>query len=200
MPYYLLFTGILFLIFSGLLLYSATLSQFDLLAVEWISGYRTEFLNRIGQSLSVIGGMPFVLFLSTLWCISLLWYKKYANVIFIYIGIIGGILLAWLLKLSIARPRPAESFHLVESYGSSFPSAHSVYAACIGCLVIYIYRQHSRHTIIWLGAGIWILVMGISRVYLGVHFPSDVISGWSISFIWISWWYLVWTRYCTAHR
>lgn len=200
MHYLLLIVGILFLIFSVLFLDIATLSQLDVLAIEWISGYRTEFLNQINQSLSVIGGMPFVLFLSTLWCIFLLWYKKYASVIFICIGIIGGILLGWLLKSSIARPRPAESFHLVESYGSSFPSAHSVYAACLGCLAIFIYRQHPRHTIIWMGAGAWMLIMGVSRVYLGVHFPSDVISGWSISFIWISLWYMVWIRYCTAHK
>ena len=200
MHYLLLIVGILFLIFSALFLDIATLSQLDVLAIEWISGYRTEFLNQINQSLSVIGGMPFVLFLSTLWCIFLLWYKKHASVIFICIGIIGGILLGWLLKFSIARSRPAESFHLVESYGSSFPSAHSVYAACLGCLAVFIYRQHPRHTIIWMGAGAWMLIMGISRVYLGVHFPSDVISGWSISFIWISLWYMVWIRYCTAHK
>ena len=200
MHYLLLIVGILFLILSVLFLYVAPLSHLDVLAIERISGYRTEFLNQINQSLSVIGGMPFVLFLTTLWCISLLWYKNYASVIFICIGIIGGMFLAWLLKFLIARPRPAESFHLVESFGSSFPSAHSLYAACLGCLAIYIYRQHSRHTLIWIGAGIWILMMGISRVYLGVHFPSDVISGWSISFIWISLWYMVWTRYYTSHK
>ncbi len=165
-----------------------------------MSLYRTEFWNRITLSLSVIGGMPFVLFLSTLWCIALLWYKKHTSVIFICIGIIGGILLAWLLKFAIARPRPPESLHLVESFGSSFPSAHSLYAACLACLAIYMYRQHSRFTIIMIGAGLWMLMMGISRVYLGVHFPSDVISGWSISFIWISLWYMVWIRYCAAHK
>ena len=76
MHYLLLIVGILFLIFSVLFLDIATLSQLDVLAIEWISGYRTEFLNQINQSLSVIGGMPFVLFLSTLWCIFLLWYKS----------------------------------------------------------------------------------------------------------------------------
>jgi undecaprenyl-diphosphatase len=165
-----------------------------------MSLYRTEFWNQITQSLSLIGGMPFVLFLSTLWCIALLWYKKYTNAIFICIGIIGGILLAWLLKFAIARPRPPESLHLVESFGSSFPSAHSLYAACLACLAIYIHRQHSRYTLIVIGAVVWMLMMGISRVYLGVHFPSDVISGWSISFIWISLWYMVWIRYCAAHK
>ncbi|EKE24352.1 MAG: Membrane-associated phospholipid phosphatase [uncultured bacterium] len=200
MHYLLLFVGILFLIFSVFILNIPALSKLDLQAVEWMSLYRTEFWNQITQSLSLIGGMPFVLFLSALWCIALLWYKKYTSVIFICIGIIGGILLAWLLKFAIARPRPPESLHLVESFGSSFPSAHSLYAACLACLAIYIHRQHSRYTLIVIGAVVWMLMMGISRVYLGVHFPSDVISGWSISFIWISLWYMVWIRYCAAHK
>ena len=200
MPYLLLFVGILLLFFSVLFLNLPVLSQFDLLSVQWMSEHRTGTLNQIATYLSAIGGMPFVLFLSILWCIYLLWYKKRTNITFICIGIIGGILLAWLLKFAIARPRPSASLHLVESFGSSFPSAHSLYAACLGCLAIYIYRQHSRYYIIVMGAVLWMLMMGISRVYLGVHFPSDVISGWSISFIWISLWYMVWIRYCAAHK
>ena len=91
MHYLLLFVGILFLIFSVFILNIPALSKLDLHAVERMSLYRTEFWNRITLSLSVIGGMPFVLFLSTLWCIALLWYKKHTSVIFICIGIIGGI-------------------------------------------------------------------------------------------------------------
>ena len=66
MHYLLLFVGILFLIFSVFILNIPALNELDLQAVEWMSLYRTEFWNQITQSLSLIGGMPFVLFLSTL--------------------------------------------------------------------------------------------------------------------------------------
>lgn len=82
MHYLLLFVGILFLIFNVFILNIPALNELDLQAVEWMSLYRTEFWNQITQSLSLIGGMPFVLFLSTLLCIASLWYKKYTNAIF----------------------------------------------------------------------------------------------------------------------
>lgn len=94
--------------------------------------------------------------------------------------------MGWLLKWWIARPRPQEMYHLVNSYGDSFPSVHSVYAATFACLAILIFDKHrSRAYIIWF-AVLWLLLMGTSRVYLGVHYPTDVLAGWSIGLIWIS--------------
>lgn len=200
MHYLLLGFGILFLIISILILSISGLKEFDSMSVLWMSLHRSALFNQITQVLSVMGGMPFVLLFTTLWSVYLVWYKKYANIIFICIGILGGISLSWLLKFLYARPRPAENLHLVESFGSSFPSAHSAYAACIAALVLLIYQQHPQRLIIALCALIWMSVMGISRVYLGVHFPSDVISGWSISFIWISMLYLFLTKYCVIDK
>ena len=194
MPRMLLLVGCFVLIISVLSLNSAQFNQFDLTSVEWMSQHRFAVFNQIAIGLSVLGGMPFVLFLTSLWCLYLAWYKKYTEIVFISIGIFGSISFAWLLKFTFIRPRPPEIYHLVASYGSSFPSAHSCYAAALGCLMILIYRQHARHKLITLLAFIWMLSMGISRVYVGVHFPSDVLSGWSISFIWIALLYLAYIK------
>ena len=200
MPYLLLSLGVFLLIISVLILSIGILQPLDSVSVEWLSLHRTALFNQITKALSLLGGMPFVLLFTTLWCLYLVWYKKYANIIFICIGIFGGISLSWLLKLLCARPRPIEHFHLVESYGSSFPSAHSAYAACFAALVLLIYQKHPQRLILVLLALIWMCAMGISRVYLGVHFPSDVISGWSISFIWVSALFLFMTNKGLIHR
>ncbi|MQW91468.1 phosphatase PAP2 family protein [Acinetobacter wanghuae] len=200
MHYLLLSFGIFFLIISILILSISGLNDFDTIAVLWMSLHRSTLFNQITQALSVMGGMPFVLLFTTLWCIYLVWYKKYTNIIFICIGILGGISLSWLFKFLYARPRPDAHLHLVESFGSSFPSAHSAYAACIAGLMLLIYQHHPQRSIIALCAVIWMSCMGISRVYLGVHFPSDVISGWSISFIWISALYLVLRKYSVEYK
>lgn len=200
MPYLLLGVGIFLIIISVLIVNINSFQSLDAAAVEWMSLHRTALFNQITKALSSLGGMPFVLLFTTLWSIYLVWYKKYANIIFICIGIFGGISLSWLLKLLYARPRPPEHFHLVESYGSSFPSAHSAYAACFAALVCLIYRKHPQRMILVLLALIWMCAMGISRVYLGVHFPSDVISGWSISFIWISALFLFMTKNGVIHK
>ena len=194
MPYLLLGVGVFLFIFSILMLVYPSLNHADWVIMEWLSQHRSVPLNKIFIPLSTIGGMPFVLFLTTVWCFYQVWYKKYANVVFISLGLIGSIATVWLLKYVISRPRPPEMYHLVNSYGAAFPSAHSVYAAALGCLAIYLSLQHSRQHIITVVAFIWLLIMGISRVYLGVHFPSDVLAGWSISFIWITLLYLLYAK------
>lgn len=191
MPYRMLFLGFLLLFFSILILKIATLNALDLACVVYFHEQHNEALNLISRSLSVLGGMPFVLFFTTLWCFALAWYKKYSKILFIGLGLIGSMVCAWLLKYLIARPRPPEIYHLVESYGSSFPSAHSCYAASLAALVLLVSHNHPSRRIFAVLAWLWLVVMGTSRVYLGVHYPSDVIAGWGISFIWISVLYLL---------
>lgn len=191
MPRLLLSLGLFLLLISVLILNLPALHVYDIGAVQWMYEHRTPFFNVLAQGFSAAGGMPFVLFLTVLWCLHQAWYKNYSNIVFISIGIIGSICIAWMLKYVVSRPRPPEMYFLVQTYGDSFPSGHSLYAAALGCLTIYVSLQHSKHKLIGLFASIWILLMGISRVYAGAHFPSDVLSGWSISFIWIT--LLYWT-------
>ncbi len=195
MPKILLFLGFLLLIISMLLFNTAALSPLDLGTVQWMAAHRSAFFNNAAIGLSAVGGMPFVLFLTILWCLHLAWYKKYSDAVFISIGIVGSICLAWALKCLVSRPRPPEMYFLVKTYGDSFPSGHSLYAASLGCLAMYVYLQHSKHKLICLLTSIWLLLMGISRVYAGAHFPSDVLAGWSISFIWITLLYWLFSRY-----
>ena len=200
MPKLLLFLSLLSLTISMLLYKSHAFSAYDLGAVAWMYEHRTPVLNIAAQGFSIAGGMPFVLFLTALWCLRQAWYKKYSDIVFISIGMIGSISTAWLLKYLIARPRPPEMYSLVKTYGDSFPSGHSLYAATLGCLLMYVYLQHSKHKLLCLIVSIWILIMGLSRVYAGAHFPSDVLSGWSISFIWITLLYWLMAKYPSANK
>ena len=183
MPYLYLWIGCIFFIFSGIGILLSPIQQFDLLLVEWFFSHRTPTLNTIAIFLSKIGGMPFVLFFSLLWCLSLAWQKKYDRVVFISLGISGSIVIGWLLKFAVNRPRPSELYQLVESYGASFPSAHSLYAATLACLIILIFQTHPYQRLILSSAFIWGLSMGISRIYLGVHYPTDVLAGWGLGLI-----------------
>ena len=136
MPKILLYLGSLLFIISVLVLNIPSWQQVDFAIVEFVSTQRTAHLNLLAITLSVLGGLPFVLFLTCLCCFYLAWYKKYAKIVFISVGLVVSIALSWLLKYLFARPRPPEALHLVETFGASFPSAHSFYAATLGCLVI----------------------------------------------------------------
>ena len=94
-----------------------------------------------------------------------------------------------LLKVIVQRPRP-EGFRLIEESGYSFPSGHSMVAmAFFGLLIWMIWRYHRRDAmrVVWcVTFGLVIAMVGISRIYLGVHYASDVIAGFCVSLMWLA--------------
>ena len=94
-----------------------------------------------------------------------------------------------LLKVIVQRPRP-EGFRLIEESGYSFPSGHSMVAmAFFGLLIWMIWRYHRRDAmrVVWcVTFGLVIAMVGISRIYLGVHYASDVIAGFCVSLVWLA--------------
>ncbi|MFT4019940.1 MAG: phosphatase PAP2 family protein [Acinetobacter sp.] len=186
MPYLFLCFGCLFFGTAIALLTVHTLQHYDVESVKVVANYRIETIDNITRALSSLGGMPFVLFFTSLWSVFLIWKKQYERLVFVVIGVFGGIALGWALKWFVSRTRPEAVYAMVQSYGPSFPSAHSLYAVILACLAMLVYRNHPRIGFIHLFVIIWWLSMGFSRVYLGVHFPSDVLAGWGIGFFWIS--------------
>lgn len=108
----------------------------------------------------------------------------------VVVTLAGAGLLNGLLKFSFARVRPASFFDYPLPGSPSFPSGHALYAASIfgGLAVLLTARVRSRplQLAIWLASLSLILLVGISRVYLGVHYPSDVLAGYAIGIIWVT--------------
>ena len=114
----------------------------------------------------------------------------------IFLGLLGSSAIAWLLKFWFNRPRPELALQMVETYGASFPSAHSIYAATLSCLIMLIYHKHAQAKKIIFLACFWFIFMGTCRIYLAAHYPSDVLAGWSIAFIWIGLLWLAFKQFC----
>ncbi|SPL69349.1 phosphatase PAP2 family protein [Acinetobacter stercoris] len=186
MLYLLILLGCIGIGISSFGLFVPYIHQLDFSSVNWLSIHRSEFINLIAMGLSTLGGLPGTLLILTIWCLHQAWYKKYVNILFISAGIIGSATIGWILKFLVNRPRPETMYQMVKVYGASFPSAHSIYAMTVACLVIFIFYKHRKAKMIILLVSIWWLSMGVSRVYLGAHFPTDVLAGWSIGLIWIA--------------
>ncbi len=191
MPYLFLLIGCFGLGMSSIGINTPLIQQFDSSTVVWMSLHRSDILSAIAISLSYLGGLPVTLLISGIWCLLQIRSKKYSNVLFICLGVLGGSAIGWILKYAVDRPRPDSIYQMVQTYGASFPSAHSIYAAILAGLVMFIFYKHTQAKVISLLACLWFLSMGVSRVYLGAHFPTDVIAGWSIGLIWIALLWLV---------
>lgn len=101
------------------------------------------------------------------------------------IGVTGFINLV--LKNTIKRPRPI-GVKLVEAHGYSFPSGHSSISTAIGIILIYfILKRAKNKKVAYILSGlilIYLLLVGFSRVYVGAHYPTDILGGWLIAIIW----------------
>jgi undecaprenyl-diphosphatase len=114
----------------------------------------------------------------------------YRRELFFFIGVIGcSSLLNLALKTIFHRARP-DIHRIIDASGFSFPSGHSMAAFTLYGIMIYFLWKHIhniwiRTCVIFLGIMI-VLMIGTSRIYLGVHYPSDVIGGYLISAAWLS--------------
>src|SRR3954447_13080031 len=116
--------------------------------------------------------------------------RKRGAALLVIVAIGGGMLLSSLLKLGFERPRPDLVPHGVRVYTASFPSGHAMLSAVtyltLGALLARV-EQNRRIKAFLLGLAITLTVLiGLSRIYLGVHWPSDVLGGWCGGAAWAS--------------
>jgi undecaprenyl-diphosphatase len=110
------------------------------------------------------------------------------SILFLALSVLGGTALSAALKLVFGRPRPDLVAHLAEIHTASFPSGHAMLAAVTyltlaGLLARVQPRPDLRRFVVATGILLAALV-GVSRVYLGVHWPTDVLAGWCLGAAW----------------
>lgn len=185
-----------FLRLTGEMLEGETL-RFDetiLLALRRASDLATPigpaWLTKVMTDLTALGGTTVLTLITLLVLLYLVLRRSYRTAVFVTGSIMGGWLLSTVLKLGVARPRPELVPHLVVVNDLSFPSGHAMLSAVtyltLGALLS---RLEHRRTLKWffpLTALFLTLIIGCSRVFLGVHYPTDVIGGWTAGMAWAS--------------
>jgi undecaprenyl-diphosphatase len=147
-----------------------------------------QWVEAICRDLTSLGS-PTVLALFTFAAVSYLWIDgKRAVALFVALSITGGAVLVSLLKFSFARPRPELVSHLINVNSFSFPSGHATMAAVtyltLGVLLARVQKRRRMKLYLLTVALILVLLVGFTRVYLGVHWPTDVLAGWCIGTAW----------------
>ena len=144
-------------------------------------------------------GSAVVLIIMTLLILGFLWISGRVRIAaMIAVATVGGQALNLGLKHAFARERPDAALHLVEVSSTSFPSGHSmassIFYLTMGVLLARTASRRREKTY-FVGAAILItFLIGFSRVYLGVHYPTDVVAGWSAGTAWalICWFVADW--------
>ena len=179
-----------FLIFSKIAveLLEHELASFDRTVGGWIINGRTDWLTPVMFGLTDLGSTAFVIGMIALITGVGIYFRKMLFIVANYITITGALVLTELLKGAFHRQRPPLPW-LAPAGGYSFPSGHSLISLTLyGFLAYWIFRNisHSRWRIL-VSAGFLLLpiLIGISRVYLGVHYPTDVLAGWAVAAGWI---------------
>jgi undecaprenyl-diphosphatase len=113
-----------------------------------------------------------------------LWRRHRLKALMLSLAFIGSVIMSNLLKLLFARPRPDVFPPLSIEHSYSFPSGHtSTAVAFYGLLAVLLWRAHHRGWALLSGA--WVGAVAFSRIYLGVHYPSDVLGSLALGLLWI---------------
>jgi undecaprenyl-diphosphatase len=146
------------------------------------------WLPEVGRDLTALGGVT-VLTLLTIAVAGFLRLRKMDGAMWlVVVSALGGLATSTLLKSLFERPRPSLVPHLDSVYTSSFPSGHSMLSATIyltlGTLLGRFVQQRVLKAYFLIVALLLTFLVGASRVYLGVHYPTDVLAGWSVGLTW----------------
>jgi undecaprenyl-diphosphatase len=146
------------------------------------------WLREVGRDLTALGGVAVLTLLTVAVAAWLALRRLWGATWLLLASVGGGIVVSTLLKLTFERARPDLVPHGSHVSSASFPSGHSMMAAVVyltlGVLLARVEPRRRTKAYVLSVAVILTLLVGVSRVYLGVHWPTDVLAGWSIGAGW----------------
>jgi len=149
----------------------------------------TPGLTRLMMGFSFLGSVGTISVLCAAILSAFLYFRQIRLAAFLGITMIGMAALDYLLKLAFHRPRPVAFFGPSPS-SYSFPSGHAFGALCFYGVLAAISAARApgkaSKSCIWIVAAVLIAMIGLSRIYLGVHYPSDVLAGYCAGAVWVA--------------
>lgn len=162
----------------------AGISQWDIAIERWLDTGRSPFFVWLFSFITALGDARFITVVALAIAVVLLRHRLWRYKLGFAVALFGSIAATEAIKFIVARPRPMPPFPLLDVSGYSFPSMHAaVSLATFGFLAFMVLRRmhppSSRHVVAGCIVSLPFLI-GFSRVYLGVHYPSDVLVGWLV--------------------
>ncbi|MBA3461828.1 MAG: phosphatase PAP2 family protein [Deltaproteobacteria bacterium] len=146
------------------------------------------FLKGVVVNLSALGSSTIATLIVIIASLFLILVKRRNQAIVVIACGVGTAVAIWVLKDLFGRERPNIVPHLTDVSSLSFPSGHSLIASAIyptlGLLLSMTFKERKLKLFVFITAAMLALVIGFTRVYMGVHFPTDVLGGWMLGLAW----------------
>jgi undecaprenyl-diphosphatase len=158
------------------------------------------WVEEMMRDFTSLGGTGILVLVVASTAIYYLIQGRYKGMAILVVAVVGAFVLSYFLKGLFDRPRPEFIPAGAYKYSASFPSGHALLAAStyltLGGIVAQLLRRNRFKAYVLLLATFIVILVGFTRVYLGVHWPTDVLAGWVIGSVWaLLWWQIVhWLR------
>jgi len=163
---------------------------FDAPILHFAHGLASAGFDRVFVAMSALGYAWGVVPADALLVLVLGWRRRFREGLFAGVAIVGSLLLNVAAKHAFARARPELWPSIAPETTYSFPSGHAMGSMTLA-LVVALLCWHARSPLGWrlrwptaIGGALFALLVGLSRVYLGVHYPSDILAGWAAASVW----------------
>lgn len=172
---------VIFLSMLGIVLFDKNLT-FDMSIYNFIISFRCDFLDTLFKAITACGNPLTIVSLVVIFIVAF----RNKDALLLSISALDSIVLNTIIKHIVRRDRPSV-VRLVIEKGYSFPSGHAMIAVCVYGFLFYLAFKRIKNkylrNIICIVLGILTLGIGISRIYVGVHYASDIIAGYALAFI-----------------
>ena len=162
---------------------SATVSRVDLLTIQELRDVSLPALTGYVYALTDLGGTQVILALGAFAVFGLAALRQWRGAVAVALSVAATQVLVAVLKHAVERQRPPARDALTHADGFSFPSGHAAAAMALYALLAWLAVRHLQGTarvIVVMAGAVVVGAIGLSRVYLGVHYPTDVMAGWLV--------------------
>jgi undecaprenyl-diphosphatase len=169
--------------------FRAGVGRFDGALRSLVHEHSSEALTSAMKFISFVGSSVVIIPIAVGALFVCLFTRRFHAFRTLAAAVFGALLLEGILKNTFHRARPHPFFDVALPRSYSLPSGHALFSMCFlgGLLIAFTPRLPAKRWIaIWIATASLILAIGFSRVYLGVHYPSDVIAGYGVGIVWLA--------------
>ena len=165
---------------------NGSIQAVDEAALRLVNGWAGPGLDAFFVTATTLGGVYVVAPVTALLVTWMIYKERLRDAIFVLVAIGGAALANSLLKLVFVRSRPDLWDPLVQELTFSFPSGHAAASMAVAVVCVFLAWRTSRRVLVVAVSALYVVLVGLSRMYLGVHYPTDILAGWLLSGVWVA--------------